>query len=68
MPATHIVERAYQLAEAGQYLRRSEIDRALEREGYTIADLQHLQGAGITRDLNQRCRAARSPTGSGARS
>ena len=60
MPSTHVVERAYQLASGGVYSRRSEIDRALEKEGYTIADLQHLQGAFITKDLNKRCRSARA--------
>jgi len=60
VPATHVVERAYELAGEGACRHRSQIDRALEREGYTIADLQHLQGSGITKELNRRCKLAQA--------
>lgn len=56
MITVHIVERAFQLARSGRYRARSDIGRALSAEGYTLTDLQHLDGAGITRDLNRLCR------------
>ena len=59
MQPVHIVERAYQLARTGHHGARSEIARALEREGYAWTDMQHLQGAAITRDLNRISRDAR---------
>ena len=60
MQTVHVVERAYQLARTGKFAIRSEIGRALEGEGYSQADLQHLQGFAITRDLNRLCRAAQN--------
>ena len=51
MPQIHIIERAYELAESGQYRRPYDLRQALKREGYAWEDMQHLQGRSIIRDL-----------------
>lgn len=59
-PRPHVIERALALAETGQFRARWEVARALEREGYTIIDVSHLEGASISRKLTALCRASRS--------
>lgn len=57
----HVVERALELARTGLYRARWEISRALEKEGYTIADVSHLDGPSMSRTLTSLCRQARRP-------
>ena len=54
-----VLERAFELARTGDYGTRSQIGRALEREGYTISEVAQLAGASVTRQLNGLCRSAR---------
>lgn len=56
----HVIERALALAGTGRYRARWEVARALEKEGYTIADVSHLEGSSISRKLTALCRKARS--------
>lgn len=58
-PRPHVVERALQLARSGLYRARWDVSRALEREGYTIADLSHLEGPSMSKTLTTLCRKAR---------
>jgi hypothetical protein len=60
-PRPHVIERALILAGAGHYRARWEIARALEKEGYTLAELSHLEGSSISRKLNALCRKSRVP-------
>lgn len=55
----HPVERAFEIARAGACRSRSEIARAMEREGYTMADVNQLEGTALTRQLNDLCKQAR---------
>lgn len=55
-----VLERAFELARTGDYGTRSQIGRALEKEGYTISDVSQLAGVGITRQLNALCRLVRT--------
>lgn len=55
----HVIERALELAATGQYRARWDVARALEKEGYTIADVSHLEARAISRELTARCRQAR---------
>ncbi|MFC7380056.1 hypothetical protein [Brevundimonas sp. GCM10030266] len=57
----HVVERALELARTGLYRARWDISRALEKEGYTIADVSHLDGPSMSRTLTTLCRQARRP-------
>lgn len=54
----HPVERAFELAKTGIYRSRSEIARAMEKDGYTMADVNQLEGTSLTRQLNGLCREA----------
>ncbi|QDH74585.1 hypothetical protein [Brevundimonas sp. M20] len=56
----HPVEQAFALAKTGQYRSRSEIARAMEKSGYTMADVNQLEGTSLTRQLNGLCRAAQA--------
>jgi hypothetical protein len=56
----HPVERAIEIARSGVYRSRSEIARAMEREGYTMADVNQLEGTSLTRQLNTLCKQART--------
>lgn len=56
----HVIERALALAGTGLYRARWEVARALEKEGYTIADVSHLEGSSISRKLTALCRESRS--------
>jgi hypothetical protein len=56
----HPVERAFQLARTGHFRVRGDISKALEKEGYTVAEVYQLQGAAITRQINDLCRAAQA--------
>lgn len=60
LKAKTVLERAFELAHTGEFATRSQIGRALEKEGYTIADVSQLAGVGITRQLNALCRLART--------
>lgn len=57
---SHPVERAFELARTGAWRSRSEIARAMEKEGYTMADVNQLEGTSLTRQLNGLCREARN--------
>lgn len=69
----HPVERALEIAKTGAYRSRSEIARAMEREGYTMADVNQLEGTSLTRQLNGLCKLAKAqasdvpPRGSAAK-
>ncbi|WP_420472171.1 MULTISPECIES: hypothetical protein [unclassified Brevundimonas] len=54
----HPLERAFELARTGLYRSRSEIARAMEKDGYTMADVNQLEGTALTRQLNGLCREA----------
>ena len=56
----HVLERALALAATGDYRARWDIARALEKEGYTIAEVSHLEGPSMSRKLTALCRAARA--------
>lgn len=56
----HPVERAFEIARTGACRSRSEIARAMEREGYTMADVNQLEGTALTRQLNDLCKQARA--------
>jgi hypothetical protein len=60
-----LVQRAYELARSGQFMRVGEITTQLKREGYG-QDLirQHMAGAAIRADLRHLCArtSGRSPT------
>jgi len=58
LPVTPIVQRAYQLADTGEFAGWYEILLTLRREGYTDVSA-HLHGATIRADLNKRCHVAR---------
>lgn len=62
-PRPPVVERALALAGTGRYRARWEIARAMEKEGYTLADVSHLEGSSISRKLTAMCRASRDPEG-----
>ena len=54
------VERAFELARTGDYSNMDAIKRALEKEGYGVADRSHLTGSSLSRQLSLLCRQARS--------
>ncbi|MFC7377302.1 hypothetical protein [Brevundimonas sp. GCM10030266] len=56
----HPVEQAFELARTGLYRSRSEISRAMEKSGYTMADVNQLEGTSLTRQLNGLCREAQA--------
>lgn len=56
----HPVERAFEMAKTGVFRSRSEIARAMEKDGYTMADVNQLEGTSLTRQLNGLCREAQS--------
>ena len=58
----HPVERAFELAKGGAFRSRSEISRAMEKEGYTMADVNQLEGTALTKQLNGLCREAQNRT------
>lgn len=57
-PATHPIERAFQMARSGDYRARGEISRAMGKEGFTISECEQLTLPSISRQLNDLCRAA----------
>ena len=58
MNQTHVIERAFEIAEQNQAcLKVSDVREALAREGYTISDLMHLEGWNIREQLRRRIRA-----------
>lgn len=57
-PRPSPVERAFEHARSGRFRTRSEIGKAMEREGYTICEVMQLQGRSVTNQLNGLCRAA----------
>lgn len=58
MNQTHVIERAFQLAqESRACLKVADIYQALAGEGYTISDLIHLEGWSIREQLRARIRA-----------
>ena len=56
-PATHPIERAFQLAKSGDYRARSEISKAMSKEGFTISECEQLSLPSLSRQLNDLCRA-----------
>lgn len=56
----HVIERALALAATGEFRARWAIARALEKEGYTIAEVSQLEGAAMSRKLTALCREART--------
>lgn len=60
-PRQHVIQRALVLAGTGRFRARWEIARAMEKEGYTLADVSHLEGLSISRKLTAMCRASRDP-------
>ncbi|MNS24337.1 hypothetical protein D3C72_561770 [compost metagenome] len=57
MNQTHVIERAFQLAdESRACLRITDLYEALAREGYTTNDLMHLHGWSIREQLRARMR------------
>lgn len=61
LPRVHVIERSFQLADSGDFQTRSQILRALAAEGYGMSQLIHFEGPAITRQLTERCVAARRP-------
>ncbi|HAC01432.1 MAG TPA: hypothetical protein DCF67_08135 [Brevundimonas sp.] len=58
MNQTHVIERAFEIAEQDHAcLKVSDVREALAREGYTISDLMHLEGWSIREQLRRRMRA-----------
>lgn len=57
-PATHPIERAFQMARSGDYRARGEISRAMGKEGFTISECEQLTLPSISRQLNDLCRTA----------
>lgn len=57
-PATHPVERAFEMARTGDYRVRAEISRAMGREGFSISEREQLALPSLSRQLNDLCRAA----------
>jgi hypothetical protein len=57
-PATHPVERAFQIARSGTCRSRGEIMRAMSREGFTLGECQQLAMPSLSRQLNAMCRDA----------
>jgi hypothetical protein len=57
---THVIERAYQLADSGECNNLTEIRTRLRREGYRHAS-GYLDGVAIRKALTERCKAARKP-------
>lgn len=63
------LERAFTLARTGAFRSKSEIAKALWREGYRLDDLAQLTGPTMTRQLRALCRESQgrsgAPTSSG---
>lgn len=59
-PRQNVIERALVLAATGDFPARWAIGRALEKEGYTIAEVSQLEGSLISRKLTALCRASRA--------
>ena len=59
-PRQNVIERALALAATGAFPARWAIGRALEKEGYTIAEVSQLEGSTISRKLTALCRASRA--------
>jgi|GEM_PF-5597588 len=57
-PATHPVERAFQMARSGDYRSRGEIAREMGKQGFTISEVQQLAMPSISRQLTDLCRDA----------
>lgn len=55
------LERAFSLARTGAFKSRSDISKALKREGYLLDDLAQLTGPTLSRQLRAICNAASSP-------
>lgn len=62
MNQTHVIERAFEIAEREHAcLKVSDVREALSREGYTISDLMHLEGWSIREQLRRRMKARGAP-------
>jgi hypothetical protein len=57
-PATHPIERAFQMAKSGDYRARSEVSKAMSKEGFTIGECEQLTLPSLSRQLNDLCRAS----------
>ncbi|RZI57155.1 MAG: hypothetical protein EOP94_03905 [Zymomonas sp.] len=57
-PRPSTIERAFEHARSGRFRTRSQIGKAMAREGYTISEVVQLQGPAITKQLNTLCRKA----------
>lgn len=60
MTRVPVLERALALAASGQFRARWQVAKALEREGYTIAEVGQLELSSINRQITAACRAAQA--------
>lgn len=56
-PTGNPVARAFEMAHSGAFRTRSEITKAMEAEGFTIAECDQLAGPSLSRQLTEICRA-----------
>jgi len=54
------LQRAFELADSGDYKRVSEIREVMTREGFTLRELSQLSGRHLARQLRAKMAAARS--------
>jgi hypothetical protein len=62
MSNLNLVQRAFELADSGNYTRVGEIRMALSREGYTLLEMSQLSGKHLVRQLRARMLAASPAT------
>jgi len=62
MSNINFVQRAYELADSGNYSGVSEIRAVMTREGFSLRQLSQLSGKQLTQQLKARIAAARQDT------
>jgi hypothetical protein len=58
MSSINFVQRAYELADSGNYSRVSEIRAVMTREGFSLRQLSQLSGKQLAQQLKDRMAAA----------